>query len=78
MNNTNLGGRISDLLQKNGLTQRELAEKMHQIICKHEAENWAKPQKNDEQQLIGFDFGEGRDSAIIELWGHKYQITRID
>lgn len=60
---------------------RELAEKMHQIICKHEAENWAKPQKSEdqaEQVLIGFDFGEGRDSAIIELWGHKYQITRID
>ena len=60
---------------------RERAEKMHQIICRHEAENWAKPQKNEdqaEQVLIGFDFGEGHDSAIIELWGHKYQITRID
>ncbi len=28
MNNTTLGERISDLLQKNGLTQRELAEKI--------------------------------------------------
>jgi transcriptional regulator with XRE-family HTH domain len=28
MNDTNLGGRISDLLQKHGLTQRELAEKV--------------------------------------------------
>ena len=28
MKNNNLGGRISDLLQKTGLTQRELAEKV--------------------------------------------------
>ena len=62
---------------------REQAEKMHQIICHHEAENWAKPQKNEEQPaeqtLIGFDFGEGNDSSsIIELWGHRYKITRLD
>ena len=67
-----------------------LAEECRQQVNRH-AETWPSSQKNKadnhdepkttEQMTFGFDFGEGNDTsatAIIEIWGRRYQIIRLD
>lgn len=58
---------------------RELAEKMHQIICRHESENWGK--KKDEAAEPAEE-DTARRSEFTHVFkmddGHMYMLTRID